>query len=573
MPRLDSFPTALREYESVSPEPSPSAVTTGPAGRLKATGVDVRRFPWIRPLAGDYAYNFTKVEGLYAGNPMEPEAWRDAVGRAQPKARDRGTLVSLLRAQQARRNAPPASRAAAARLADPAAVTVVTGQQAGVFGGPLFTLLKALTALQLARRTERDLKVPTVAVFWVDAEDHDWEEVRSCTVLDAEFQPRTVTLPDLDGAGELPIARLTLGPQVEQTIDELASILQQTEFTSQIIADLRAAWRPGTGMAQAFATWIETILGPHGLVLFDSSDAGAKPLVAEVFAKELASPGRTAALAADAGDALAARGHAPQVTLQPDSVSLFSLDGGRRPIKRQGDQLMIGETAHTSEALSRDAAARPGGFSPNVLLRPIVQDTLFPTICYVAGPSELAYLGQLRGVYEQFGVPMPLMFPRSTATLLDSGATRFLEKYGVPFLDLRTPDESALNRLLEAQLPASVEQSLRDAASQTQQAMARVIEALRSLDPTLEGAAKTTLGKMDHELRSLHSKVIHAAKKRDETLRRQFVRAQAQAFPHGHPQERTLGVVYFLNKYGPGLVDLLLEELPIDPGQHWLVTL
>ena len=191
----------------------------------------------------------------------------------------------------------------------------------------------------------------------------------------------------------------------------------------------------------------------------------------------------------------------------------------------------------------------------------------------MAGPSELAYLGQLRGVYEAFGVPMPLFVPRSSATLLDSGATRFIAKYGVAIQDLRTPDESALNKLLEAQLPASVEQSLRDAATQTQQAMARVIEALPSLDPTLEGAAKTTLGKMEHELRSLHSKVIHAAKKRDETLRRQFVRAQAQAFPHGHAQERTLAVVYFLNKYGPGLVDLLLEELPIDPGQHWLITL
>jgi uncharacterized protein YllA (UPF0747 family) len=208
-----------------------------------------------------------------------------------------------------------------------------------------------------------------------------------------------------------------------------------------------------------------------------------------------------------------------------------------------------------------------------VLLRPIVQDTLFPTICYVAGPSELAYLGQLRGVYEQFGVPMPLMFPRSTATLLDSGATRFLAKYGVPFEELRTPDESALNKLLEAQLPARVEQSLRDATTATQAAMAQVIEALPTLDPTLEGAAKTTLGKMEHELRALHSKVIHAAKKRDEVLRRQFTRAQAQAFPHGHPQERTLGVVYFLNKYGPGIVDLLLDELPIDLGQHWLVTL
>ena len=573
MRRLDSFPTALREYEFVSAEPSPSAVTTDPPGRLKATGIDVRRFPWIRPLAGDYAYNFKQVEGLYAGNPMEPEAWRDAVGRAQQKTRDRAALVSLLAAQQAQRNAPPEARAAAARFADPASVAVVTGQQAGVFGGPLFTLLKALTAIQLARRTERDLQVPLVAVFWVDAEDHDWAEVRSCTVLDAEFQPRTVTLPDLEGAGELPIAQLELDAHVEQTIEELAAALQPTEFTAQVLADIRTAWKPGAGMARGFATWIETLLGPHGLVVFESADPSAKPLVAEVFAKELASPGRTAALAAEAGDALAARGHAPQVVPHSDSVSLFRLNGGRTPIKKQGDHLVIGDTVHSSQELAREAAASPGRFSPNVLLRPIVQDTLFPTICYVPGPSELAYLGQLRGVYEAFGVPMPLFFPRTTATLLDSGATRFIAKYGVPIQDLRTPDESALNKLLESQLPASVEESLRDAVTQTQQAMARVVEALPSLDPTLEGAAKTTLGKMEHELRSLHSKVIHAAKKRHETLRRQFVRAQAQAFPHGHPQERTLGVVYFLNKYGPGLVDLLLEELPIDPGQHWLITL
>ena len=557
----------------MSAEPSSSGVTTGPAGRLKATGIDVRRFPWIRPLAGDYAYNFAKVEGLYAGNPLEPEAWREAVTRAQQHPRNRAKIASIVQAQQAQRQAPSGARAAAARLADPSCVAVVTGQQAGVFGGPLFTLLKALTALQLARRTERDLKVPVVAVFWVDAEDHDWEEVRSCTVLDAEFQPRTVTLADLEGAGELPVAQLTLGPQVEQTINELTSALQQTEFTPAVIDGVRAAWIPGTGMARAFATWLETLLGPYGLVVFDAADPDAKPLVADVFSRELASPGRTTALAAEAGAALASRGHAPQVVLNPDTVSLFSLDGGRRPIRRQGDHLVIGETTHSSDALSRDALARPGGFSPNVLLRPIVQDTLFPTICYVAGPSELAYLGQLRGIYAQFGVPMPLMFPRSTATLLDSGATRFLGKYGVAFQELRTPDESALNKLLEAQLPASVEESLRDAASQTQQTMARVVLALPSLDPTLEGAARTTLGKMEHELRSLHSKVIHAAKKRDETLRRQFVRAQAQAFPHGHPQERTLGVVYFINKYGPGLVDLLLEELPIDPGQHWLVTL
>ena len=547
--------------------------TLSSEARLKLSAVDVRRFPWIRPLAGTYAYDFPKVAELYAGNPVEPAAWRDAVQRAQRHPRDRATLVEVLRAQQEHRSAPPESRAAAARLADANTVAVVTGQQAGVFGGPMYTLLKALTALQLARRTEQEQHVPAVAIFWVEAEDHDWDEVKSCTVLDAEFQPRTVTLPDLEGARELPVAKLQLDARVEHAIDELAGVLQKTEFTAAIIDSIRAAWMPGRGVACAFASWIETLLGRHGLIGFESADPAAKPLVAEVFARELSAPGRTAALAAAAGEALAARGHAPQVVSQPDSVSLFNLDPVRRSIRRQGDQLAIGDETHSSEALARAATERPAAFSPNVLLRPIVQDTLFPTIAYIAGPSELAYLGQLRGVYEAFGVPMPLMVPRSTATLLDSGAARFLARYNLPFEDLRTPDESTLNKLLEAQLPAAVEQSLKDAASQVHDAMGRVVEALPALDPTLQGAAKTTLGKMEHELRSLHSKVIHAAKKRDETLRRQFTRAQGQAFPQGHPQERTLAVIYFLNRYGPGLIDLLLEELPIDPGHHWLITL
>ena len=556
----------------MSAEPSSSAVTPS-AGRITATGVDVRRFPWIRPLAGDYAYDFGKVHDLYAGNPLEPEAWREAVARAQRHPRERARLVDVLQAQQEHRSAPAASREAAARLADPASVAVVTGQQAGVFGGPMYTLLKALTALQLARKTEREQNVPAVAIFWVEAEDHDWEEVRSCTVLDAEIQPRTVTLADLEGAGELPVAKLQLDARVEQAIDELGDVLQRTEFTADILESIREAWHPGRGLACAFATWIEHLLGPYGLVVFESADPAAKPLVADLFARELLAPGRSARLAAAAGEVLASRGHAPQVVPQSDSVSLFSLDPVRRSIRHHGDHLDIGEARHTSAELAETARARPAAFSPNVLLRPLVQDTLFPTICYVAGPSELAYLGQLRQVYDEFGVPMPLMYPRATATLLDSAAVRFIAKYGLAFEDLRTPDESTLNRLLEAQLPASVEQSLRDAAADTQQAMVRVIDALPALDATLAGAARTTLGKMEHELKSLHSKVIHAAKKRDETLRRQFQRAQAQAFPHGHPQERELGVVYFLNKYGPSLVEILLDELPLDMGNHWLVTL
>jgi bacillithiol synthase len=225
------------------------------------------------------------------------------------------------------------------------------------------------------------------------------------------------------------------------------------------------------------------------------------------------------------------------------------------------------------DALKQQARTNPAQFSPNVLLRPLVQDTLFPTICYVSGPSELAYLGQLRGVYEHFAVPMPLSFPRASATIIDGGAARFLTRHQLPLDELRTRDESALNRLLQAQLPPEVEQSLKDAEDALQSALQRVVDVMPALDPTLAGAAKSTMGKMEHDLRSLRGKVIQSAKRRDDTLRRQFTRAQAQIFPLGQPQERTLTLVYFLNRYGPGLVDALLRELPLQMGKHWVLTL
>ena len=538
-----------------------------------STAIDVRTISWIRPLVGAYAYDFDSIAPLYAGNPASRDAWADALRRAQAFRRDPEKIAAVVTAQQERRGAPPEARASAARLADRSAVAITTGQQAGVFGGPLFTLLKAISALQLAKRAAEELGVTAIPIFWVDAEDHDWEEIRSATVLDADFQPKTITLANLDGAGELPIASLTLDDRVEQSIEELLGALAPTDFTSWVSEVTRSAYRPRAGVADAFARWIEAVLGPHGLVVFDSTDPGAKRLASPVFVRELTAPGRTASLAADAADAFIACGHTPQVLPQRDGVSLFYLDGKRQPIRREGDRYVIGDRAVTLDALAREAEADPSRFSPNVLLRPIVQDTLFPTICYVAGPSELAYLGQLRGVYDHFAVPMPLMSPRATATIIDAAASRFLAKHPIPFEQLQARDESALNRLLESQLPVEIDHSLKDADAALHATFQRVIDAMPSLDPTLAGAAKTTLGRMEHDLRTLQNKVIQAAKRRDETLRRQFTRTQAQIFPLGQPQERTLTMVFFLNRYGPGLVDALMRSLPMDIGRHWVLTL
>ena len=208
-----------------------------------------------------------------------------------------------------------------------------------------------------------------------------------------------------------------------------------------------------------------------------------------------------------------------------------------------------------------------------MLLRPIVQDTIFPTVCYVAGPSELAYLGQLRSVYNAFGVPMPLVHQRATATIVDSNAMRFLSKHDISLEALRAQDEAALNELLIAQMPGSVEAAIQIAGDTLEQRMDALAGEVPRIDPTLEGATRSTLSRMQDDLKRLHSKIVQAAKRKDETLRRQFHHAQAQAFPGGHPQEREIGFVTFLNKYGPGLVDRLIDALPAEMGTHWVITI
>jgi bacillithiol synthase len=536
--------------------------------------INFARFPWIRPLVTAYVNDFESVAPLFAGNPSDPSAWRDAIARVQRSQHDRTAIVAILERQLAARQAPARAREAAARLSDTSSVAILTGQQAGLFGGPLYTLLKAVTAIQVARRLEAEHGVPAVALFWVEAEDHDWAEVRSAKILDAGFNVQSITLEDPDGAGERPVGALLLDEGVNAALLSLRSALAQTEFTEETLTALGRSYRPGASMSAAFAGWLDTLLGQHGLVVYESSDPAAKPLVAPLFERELVNPCRTARLARDAGDAMAKLGHEPQVEPSEDGVALFYLDGRtRRAIKMAKRQYVIGGETYEGDALRTEAKQHPERFSPNVLLRPVVQDRLFPTVCYVAGPSELAYQAQLGGIYREFGVEPPLLYSRVSATLLDSAAMRFLERSRVPFEALHAQDESALNRLLESLLPPDVDRALEETERQIVARAEALRRSVSSIDATLSGAVDTTVDRMRDTLKSLHTKIISATKRKDETLRRQFQRTRGLAFPGGQPQERTLSVPFFVNRYGTTLCARLLETLPLDTDKHYVLTL
>ena len=331
-------------------------------------------------------------------------------------------------------------------------------------------------------------------------------------------------------------------------------------------------------MVEAFSRWMEALLGPHGLVVFDASDANAKPMVRTLLDREFDIPGETSRLATAAGERLTTLGYHAQVTPGSDAVALFYLGDGRQAIRLQpaastaGPVFDIGTDVVPGDRLRAQLSERPEAFSPNVLLRPVVQDAMFPTVATVAGPSELAYLAQLRDVYDHFGVPMPIIYPRVSATLVDQATLKFLDRYMVDFEVLQPQDDGVLNRLLAALLPDAVERTIGETEQAISERLAAVASEVSVVDPTLAGVVETTQARMDRDLKNLRNKIVQAAKRRDETLRRQFHRARSQAFPGGDPQERAVGVIYFLNRYGPHLVDRLLDELALEVGQHDLLT-
>lgn len=555
---------------SSRPVSSPSA----PAPSAGTLAIDLRQLPWISRLAADYASAFDGLAPFYAGNPQDDAAWADVVERVHAGPR-RATpqLAALLGAQQRDREAPQEALDAAAAFADPATVAVITGQQAGLFGGPLYTLHKAITAIKLARKVTAERGVRAVPVFWIDSEDHDWDEVRGCTVLDDEQQPHTVQLAPLEGAGDRSIGRLVLQGQGQAAVEALKGVLPATAFTDDLLATLASAYAPGRSMSSAFGRLLEHMLGRFGLVVYDAADPATKPLAATLFARALEAPGVTSQLASDAGARLEQLGYHAQVAASEHSAPLFLMNGAREAVRWTSERAVVGEQDMPMAELVALAASHPERFSPNVLLRPLVQDTIFPTICYVGGPAELAYLGQLKGVYAHFGVPMPLVMPRASASVVDSSTLRTLGKVDVAFAGYQRRDELTLNQLLERQLPPEIDRSFADATAAIVARLEALTAAASAVDSTLEGAAKSTLGKMQHDLQSLHGKVIQAAKRKDETLRRQFHRTQGQLFPNGQPQEREVGAVWLLNRYGPAAVDRLMDLLPLDHGHHWVLTI
>lgn len=482
----------------------------------------------------------------------------------------RQQVVDVLKRQNGRWGCGAATFAALEKLRN-GAVVAISGQQVGMLGGPMYSLLKAISAIEMAETLERQ-GVPAVPLFWMATEDHDLAEIATVTL------PRSGELQEIVADGDsrnanngAPVGRIAMDGGAMEAVDAARRLLHSDWVNEALEASYG---EPGVSYGEAFARLFTRLLGHTGLILVDPLDDELHAIAAPVL-------GTAAARAEELGDALLARGrdlrqagYHEQVRVAPESTLLFSLEGNRRTaVHRAGADFLIGARRIERGELLARIARRPQDFSPNVLLRPLVQDYLFPTAVYFGGPAELAYFAQAAVVYEKLlGRHTPVL-PRFSATLVSAEMARLLTQYRLSLAELFHGSAQAYELLASRTLTPALQTALAETQTAVRDRLAQLKLALEPLDHTLVEAAEHSERKMLYQVAKLGRKAARARLRQSATLEVDAQRLLTDLFPHKGLQERTLPGIYFLAQYGPELIERLKEAAARHDNAHQLLWL
>ncbi len=452
----------------------------------------------------------------------------------------------------------PARSAAIARLKEPGAVAVTTGQQPGLFTGPLYTIYKAVSTAALARVLERQWQRPVVPVFWAAGDDHDFTEASRASWISMAGTVATGALPPRPPDAPLtPMYRLPLGAEVEPALQALASDLPPSEFRDSTLDWLGRHYRPEATVAESFAGALAELLAPLGVAVLDSTHPAVKRAAARHLVRAL---GLAQDLDRDLGHRAAElrmAGADPGVPVG-DGATLVMLEG------TQGrDRLVFDDAGFLTRrsrerfdlaALQRIAAAEPERLSPNVLLRPVVESALLPTVAYLAGPGELRYLALTSPVYERMRIHRQLALPRWSGILVEPRVDRVLQKFNIELDDLLEPPGALEGRLVRSQLPEDAVRAIADLRSAIESSYDELGARAVDIDPTLARPVQGAKHQALSGLQDVERKLVQHLKKRQETELGQIGKARALVLPDNKPQERVLTVAPFLARYGPALL-------------------
>jgi bacillithiol biosynthesis cysteine-adding enzyme BshC len=551
-------------------------------GTPEGAGLHVERLSFARVphqsrLFLEYLEDPTSLRRFY------PEAVRSHPELADRRERvldhyrtDRDALCDALAESNTRWGARAETLDNIRRLRSTGSVAVVTGQQVGLFTGPLYTLYKALSAVKLAAcLTARGTEA--VPVFWMATEDHDWEEVQSAQIIACDGRLADINVPRELHTEGTQVGGVILDASVESATKRLFDLLPSSEFLPDLERLVRESYQPGRTFGEAFARMLTALTNSYGLVLLDPMDVRLKLLAAPLYS-EAARLGAEIAVATDARSReLEEAGYSAQVHTSPDSFPLFLIDdGARRALARTtAGRYRAKGTEHewTTDELAALALDEPERFSPNVTLRAVVQDYLLPTITYFGGAAEVAYFAQTAESYRVLGRPVTPILHRASLTIVERRTGRTLERYGLRLEDFFGGLDSVIARVVEEHLGREVARAFDDADATVARALEELQEKLRGFDPTLAGALDGGRRKIEHQLEGLRARFHRAQIQRDRAILRQLERAATALYPEKSLQERHVNVTSLLARHGRYAVEWIHDAIDLSTTDHQIVYL
>ena len=541
--------------------------------------IPFRRIPHQSELFLEYLDLSPRALEFYA-RPPTLESLAARAGEVRRSSTPRREMAAILRRQNAAFGSGPRAAEHIGALEGAESVAVVTGQQVGLFSGPLYTIYKALTAVRLAADLERR-GIPAVPVFWMDSEDHDLAEVTKVALFGRDGTPRRIDGREiLFGAASednaRPVGDIVLTDATDRLLELFHDSLPETLFRAEVAARLRAAYRPGATFALAFGRWLADLFRERGLVLFDPHDPASKPLLGPLFEQAVIQAETIQDALVERNRRLESSGfHAQVHVLEGSTVLFLESDGQRRAVARQGDGFALkgSSLAFSRAELARLAASSPERFSPNVLLRPIAQDSLLPTAAYIAGPSEIAYFAQIHALYPIFGRPMPVIWPRASFTLLPPEIAAELDRYGLGLEDCFAGKHRLVEKLIAASNQSSTASILAGLESYLDAELEALRPALVAAEASLGPALETAKRKILHQVGVLETKFVHLETRRNRTILEKADALLDCCYPNRNLQEREVNVAYFLARQGFTLLDSVYSS--IEPGRsgHGLLRL
>jgi bacillithiol biosynthesis cysteine-adding enzyme BshC len=519
----------------------------------------------LRELFDDYCEDFQKLAQFFPHDPRDIEAAVSGLGDVRHRRFTEEELDEI-KLYNKRMNCGNETLANIDKLGQKGTFAIVTGQQPGIFTGPLYTIYKTITAIKLAKHVTEKMGVTAVPVFWNASEDHDFKEVRHIEFANRDNQIISLIYePQSDVEGKS-IFDVPLEPSLGFLIDLLERDTNETEFKSYLIDLLRNSLGRCYSLADWFSHQMQALFASQGLIIVDAHLPPFRQLARPVIGREIKSAPRSSALINKAGARLEETGYHQQIERKPDDVNFFLYAQGRRNKVRTRDGKFIierlGLEYDQTEMLDM-LASEPERFSPSAALRPLVQDHILPTLAYVGGPGEISYFAQMREVYSYFDLAMPLIFPRTRAVLVEPKTAKILEKYALDIDDARKSRADLAKLIASKRAPLPVVDSFDRKLEAMQVGLDELRREVGGVDPTLVEAVDKIKRKVGHEMDKLRDRLTQSQQTDLDIVERQVAKLKKHLYPEGKEQERVFNIYPYLFSYGIQLIPTLEERFDI----------